>query len=74
MFLGTDGLTFTHGLTTANVLEAEVDKAMVEAASEIIVVAGSSKVGLVGLTAIVPLARIDTLVTDTNVPDDFVGE
>ncbi len=30
LFLGTDGLTFTQGITTANVLEAEVDRAMVD--------------------------------------------
>jgi DeoR/GlpR family transcriptional regulator of sugar metabolism len=73
MFLGTDGLSFSHGLTTANVLEAEVDKAMVEAASEIIVVADSSKIGVVGLATIMPLARIDKLITDANAPADFVA-
>jgi len=44
LFLGTDGLTFSHGVTTANMLEAEVDRAMVEAASEVIV--GHSSRGL----------------------------
>ena len=28
MFLGADGLTLSHGVTTATVLEAEVDRAM----------------------------------------------
>jgi DeoR/GlpR family transcriptional regulator of sugar metabolism len=74
MFLGTDGLTFAHGLTTANVLEAEVDRAMVKAVSEVIVVADSSKIGTVGLTTIMPLEEIDKLVTDCQAPADFVAD
>lgn len=73
VFIGTDGLTFSHGLTTANVLEAEVDQAMVKAASEIIVVADSSKIGVMGLTTILALDQIDKLITDTEAPRDFVA-
>ena len=72
MFLGTDGLTLDHGLTTANVLEAEVDRAMVRAAAQIIVVADSSKIGCAGLTTIIPLAEIDVLVTDRGAPEGFL--
>lgn len=73
MFLGTDGLTFSHGVTTANVLEAEVDRAMVAAASQVIVVADSSKIGGMGLTTIMPLTKINTLITDTDAPADFIA-
>jgi DeoR/GlpR family transcriptional regulator of sugar metabolism len=73
LFLGTDGLTLDHGLTTANVLEAEVDRAMVKAAAEIIVVADSSKIGGIGLTTILPLERVHKLITGQDVPADFVS-
>ena len=73
MFLGTDGLTFSQGITTANVLEAEVDRAMVRAATEVIVVADSSKIGGIGLATIMPLSGIHKLITDTDAPADFVG-
>jgi len=73
MFLGTDGLTFSHGVTTANLLEAEVDRAMVEAASEVIAVADSSKIGIIGLATIVPLTKLNKLVTDEKAPPDFVA-
>ena len=73
MFLGTDGLTLDHGLTTANVLEAEVDRAMVRAAAEIIVVADSSKIGGIGLTTILPLERAHKLITGQDAPADFVS-
>lgn len=74
LFLGTDGLTFSQGITTANVLEAEVDRAMVNASSEVIVVSDSSKIGVIGLVTIMPLNRIDKLVTDSDAPPDFVAE
>jgi len=60
-------------VTTANVLEAEVDRAMVEAAREVVVVADSSKIGVVGLTTILPLTKIDKLITDSQAPADFVA-
>lgn len=74
LFLGTDGLTLTQGITTANVLEAEVDRAMVNASSEVIVVSDSSKIGVIGLVTIMPLTRIDKLVTDSDAPPGFVEE
>ncbi len=74
MFLGTDGLTFSQGLTTANVLEAEVDRAMVDAASEVIVVSDSSKIGGIGLATIMPITKINKLITDQEAPSDFVSD
>lgn len=73
IFLGTDGLTPSHGVTTSNLLEAEVDKAMTKAASEIIVVADSSKIGCVGLVSIIPLHEVHKLITDYNAPPDFIA-
>jgi DeoR/GlpR family transcriptional regulator of sugar metabolism len=72
LFLGTDGITLSHGITTANVLEAEVDRAMARSATEIIVVSDSSKIGLIGLAPIMPLANIHKLVTDKDAPTDFI--
>jgi len=74
LFLGADGLTFARGVTTANVLEAEVDRAAIAAASQVIIVADSSKIGLIGLTTIMPLDDIKMLITDAGAPADFVAE
>jgi DeoR/GlpR family transcriptional regulator of sugar metabolism len=74
LFLGADGLTFARGVTTANVLEAEVDRAAIAAASQVIIVADSSKIGLIGLTTIMPLDDIKKLITDAGAPAEFVGE
>jgi DeoR/GlpR family transcriptional regulator of sugar metabolism len=73
MFLGADGLTLTHGVTTANVLEAEVDRAMIKAADEVILVADSSKIGGIGLTSILPLNRVHKLITDEAAPATFIN-
>jgi len=73
IFLGADGMTLSHGFTTANVLEAEVDRAMAQAATEVIVVSDSSKIGGIGLTTIMPVNGIDKLITDTDAPLDFVA-
>lgn len=74
LIIGTDGLTLRSGATANNVLEAEVYRAMTEAAAEVIVVADSSKTGVAGVTTIVPIDRIGTLITDTDAPPAFVAE
>jgi DeoR/GlpR family transcriptional regulator of sugar metabolism len=73
MFLGADGMTLSSGITTANVLEAEVDRAMIQAADEVILVADSSKIGGIGLAAILPLGRANKLITDEGAPTTFVN-
>lgn len=73
IFLGTDGMTLSQGFTTANVLEAEVDRALIRAANEVIVVSDSSKIGLIGLASIMPVGEIDKLITDSDAPPDFVA-
>ena len=67
-------MTLDHGLTTANVLEAEVDRAMVRTAVQIIVVTDSSKIGCAGLTTIIPLHEIHVLVTDRGAPEGFLEQ
>lgn len=71
-FIGTDGLTLSRGATGSNILEAEVDRAMARSASEVILVADSSKIGQAGLTSIAPIESIDKFVTDDGAPADFV--
>lgn len=72
LFLGADGLTLARGVTTANVLEAEVNRATIAASTEVIVVADSTKIGQIGLTTIAHYDNIHKLITDANAPTDFV--
>ncbi len=73
LVLGADGLTLARGVTTANVLEAEVNRATIAASAEVIVVADSTKIGKIGLTTIARCDSIHKLVSDTAAPADFVA-
>jgi DeoR/GlpR family transcriptional regulator of sugar metabolism len=64
LFLGVHGMDVRAGLTTPNMSEAETDRAMIESAHRLVVVADHSKWGVVGLAAIAPISEVDILVTD----------
>lgn len=72
-FLGTDGFTLDRGLTTHLVEGAEMVKTMADQAERRILVADSSKFGRSGFVSIMPLKKIDTLITDTDFPEDQIS-
>lgn len=65
-FLGVHGMEPTAGFSTPNLLEAEINRALVRAARNLVVLADSSKWGIVGLSSIAALGEADTLVTDSG--------
>lgn len=69
VFLGVHGMTADAGFTTPNLLEAETDRALVQAARRLVVVADHTKWGTVGMSTIAPLRAAGTLVTDEQLPD-----
>jgi DeoR/GlpR family transcriptional regulator of sugar metabolism len=73
-FLGCDGLSLSHGLTTPHMLIAEVGRVMAEVAHEVIAVADSSKLGRIGFTPIVPLKQVQKLITDSGAPAALLDE
>lgn len=66
LFLGVHGIDERAGLTTPNLLEAATDQALIRSARQVVVVADSSKWGVVGLSTIAPLAEVDVLVSDSG--------
>jgi DeoR/GlpR family transcriptional regulator of sugar metabolism len=64
VFLGVHGMTERTGYTTPNLLEADTNRAFVEASQRLIVVADHSKWNTVGLASIAPLGAADTVITD----------
>jgi DeoR family transcriptional regulator of aga operon len=70
VFLGVDGFDIKIGLTTPNVLEARVNRAMVKAAEKVVAVCDSSKFNRRSLALIVPTSAIDHLITDRNLPPE----
>lgn len=73
-FLGTNGLTVEDGLTTPDIAEAMVKRALVAAARRTVVLADHSKVGRTDLALVAPLSSVDTLVTDTGLAVELVDE
>ena len=68
LFLGTSALDFTAGLSVLNADEAEVKKAMLSAAKEVICLTDYSKFHHVAFAPVCPLERINTLITDSRLP------
>jgi DeoR/GlpR family transcriptional regulator of sugar metabolism len=64
VIMGVHGLDEHAGLTTPNLMEAETNRALVESARRLVVVADHTKWGIVGLAQIAPLRAVSTLITD----------
>ncbi len=67
LFLAVDGFDVRYGLTTPNLLEARVNRAMAEAARRTIVVCDSSKFGRRSLSLILPTSAVHETITDRNI-------
>jgi DeoR/GlpR family transcriptional regulator of sugar metabolism len=70
LFLGCHGIDPVAGLTTPNLAEAQTNRAFVQAARKVTVVADHTKWGTVGLSSFADLSEVDTLVTDDGLPPE----
>jgi DeoR family fructose operon transcriptional repressor len=66
-FLGTNGLSIDHGLSTPDRDEAAAKRAMVTAARQVVCLADSSKVGTEASIRFAELADVDVVVTDAGI-------
>jgi DeoR/GlpR family transcriptional regulator of sugar metabolism len=66
VFMGTHGMDPRSGLTTPNILEAETNRALIEAGRRLIVLADHTKWGTIGISSVARLADADTVITDTG--------
>jgi DeoR/GlpR family transcriptional regulator of sugar metabolism len=64
LFLGVHGMSVDSGFTTPNFMEADVDRALVDAARSLIVLADHTKWDTIGLSTIAQLSEADVLITD----------
>jgi DeoR/GlpR family transcriptional regulator of sugar metabolism len=72
-FMGVHGIDPEAGITSPNLLEAEVNAAMIAASAGLVVLADSSKYSVVGLAGIAPLSSIATLITDSGITTRGAG-
>lgn len=68
LFLGIEGFDTHVGLSTPNMLEAQLNRAMVDIVSRVVAVCDSSKFGRRSLSSIVPTSRIHAVITDKQIP------
>jgi len=66
VFGGFHGMHPRSGFTCPNLLEADTDRALIEAGRRLVVVTDHSKWGVIGISSIARLDQADTLVTDAG--------
>src|SRR5215470_1376702 len=64
VFVGADGVSLEAGLTTHHEVEAHTNRALIERSRSVVVVADSSKIGLVAFARICDIGAVDELITD----------
>lgn len=73
-FMSTVGLDVEVGLTTLDIMEAQLNQRMIEAAAQVTVLADSSKFGHRSLALISDLRAVHRVITDTAAPPDQVDK
>jgi len=70
---GIRSLSLEHGLTNDYLPETLTDRAILGMGGQVIIVADYSKFGRVSTAFLAPLSAIDTLVTDSKAPPDYLS-
>jgi Transcriptional regulators of sugar metabolism len=71
-FLGADSVDFTAGVTNATFNEVSIKRLIIEAASEVILVADYSKFGKASLAKVCSLDQIHRIITDSKIDDSIL--
>jgi len=73
-FIGVDGISLKHGLTTPILQEAEAARAMIDCTKgPVIVVADSSKLGVVSNFSTATIDQVNILVTSKGIDDTYLA-
>lgn len=72
LFLGVDGIDPDFGLTTTNMLEAQLNKVMMTSVQKVIVLADSTKFGRRGFSKICDLEHVDRIITDSGIAPRYM--
>jgi len=72
LFLGADGIDLDFGLTTTNMMEAQLNRKMIAAAQKTIVLADSTKFNKRGFGKICGLEDIQQVITDSGISEHMV--
>lgn len=73
LYLGVDGIDLDFGITTTDLREAELNRAMMKIAQKTIVLADSSKFRRRGFSKIADIEDIDIIITDAGIPTSIIS-
>ncbi len=73
-FLSADGIDVGKGMMTTNIEEASLARINIRNSKKVYALIDSSKFLCKGITAIAPLAEVDTLITDRGIPPGIMKE
>ena len=68
LFIGVDGIDLDFGITTTDMMEASLNRVMMQTTQKVIVLADSSKFGRRGFSKISDMEDIDQIITDSKIP------
>jgi len=69
-FLGVDGIDSQSGIYTPNLEEAHLNRMMIEASKEVIVVTDSSKFRRKSFAHIASINKVNIIITDSKIPEE----
>jgi DeoR family transcriptional regulator, aga operon transcriptional repressor len=69
---GIEAISLQHGLTHSQMAEVSTDRALANAATQLIVLSDHTKFGRVAPALVVPLEKVHVIVTDRDLPADTV--
>lgn len=73
LYLGVDGIDLDFGITTTDLREAELNRAMMKIAQKTIILADSSKFRRRGFSKIADIEDIDIIITDAGIPTSIIS-
>ncbi len=67
LYMGVDGIDLDFGITTTDMMEANLNRVMMQTAQKTIVLADSSKFGRRGFSKISDMEEVDHIITDSHI-------
>ncbi len=74
LFLSATGLAIPGGITDPNLFEIQIKQAMAGSAARVILLIDSTKFGIRSLSSILPMERINILVTDAGASENDMSQ
>ena len=71
--MGVHGMDAKAGFTCPNLMEADTDRALIEAGRRLVVLADHTKWGVIGIASIARLEEADVLISDPDLEPDALA-